>query len=44
MAPGQAVAVLGQVLAAGREAAVVVADVDWERFAPGFTSGGPARC
>jgi NAD(P)-dependent dehydrogenase (short-subunit alcohol dehydrogenase family)/acyl carrier protein len=39
--PGPALAVMGQV-AAGAEACPVVADVDWGRFVPVFTSARPA--
>ncbi|MDO0924383.1 SDR family NAD(P)-dependent oxidoreductase [Streptomyces sp. TG1A-8] len=41
MDPGRALAGLEGVLAGG-EGAVVVADVDWERFVPAFTSGRPS--
>jgi len=39
--PGRALAVMGRV-AAGSEACPVVADVDWERFVPVFTSARPS--
>jgi acyl carrier protein len=39
--PGRALAMMGRV-AAGREACPVVADVDWERFVPVFTSARPS--
>jgi NAD(P)-dependent dehydrogenase (short-subunit alcohol dehydrogenase family)/acyl carrier protein len=39
--PGPALAMMGRV-AAGREACPVVADVDWERFVPVFTSARPS--
>jgi acyl carrier protein len=41
MPPGQAAAALGQ-LAGGEEAAVVLAEVDWARFAPAFTAVRPS--
>jgi acyl transferase domain-containing protein/D-arabinose 1-dehydrogenase-like Zn-dependent alcohol dehydrogenase/acyl carrier protein len=41
MPPQQAIAALGQ-LAGGGDPAVVVANVDWQRFAPGFTSVRPS--
>jgi short-subunit dehydrogenase/acyl carrier protein len=41
MPPEHAVAALGQV-AAGDDPAVAVADVDWQRFAPAFTSVRPS--
>ncbi|GHF52599.1 hypothetical protein GCM10010218_37590 [Streptomyces mashuensis] len=41
MASGTAITALQRVLAAD-EAVVTVADVDWERFAPGFTSIRPS--
>jgi acyl carrier protein len=41
MAPGQAVAVLGQA-AVGGNPVVLVADVDWGRFVPGFTIARPS--
>jgi acyl carrier protein len=41
MPPAQAVAALGQV-AVGDDPAVVVAELDWQRFAPAFTSVRPS--
>ncbi|UKD51740.1 SDR family NAD(P)-dependent oxidoreductase [Amycolatopsis sp. FU40] len=41
MAPGRTVAALQQALESG-EASVAIADVDWELFAPAFTSGRPS--
>ena len=41
MDPARALAALGQVLARG-ETAPVVADIDWEKFAPVFTTARPS--
>ncbi|NXY98974.1 SDR family NAD(P)-dependent oxidoreductase, partial [Streptomyces sp. BR123] len=42
MAPETAMAVLGQSAAASSDAALLVADVDWERFGPAFTVVRPS--
>ncbi|MGW5394667.1 SDR family NAD(P)-dependent oxidoreductase, partial [Streptomyces koyangensis] len=42
MAPDRALEAMATALAAG-ESTLVVADIDWERFAPGFTAVRPSR-